>query len=74
MGGVVVFKKFGLGKCLEGIDVIFCYGYYVLYCGDDVVILYFIVLLEGNVVVIRGEKRDRRGLEGRVFYYGRFIM
>ncbi|KAK4640316.1 Squalene epoxidase [Podospora bellae-mahoneyi] len=73
-GGVAALKKLGLAKCLEGIDAIPCYGYHVLYRGDDVAIPYPTVSPEGNVVVTRGEKRDRRGPEGRAFHHGRFIM
>ncbi|KAK4181806.1 putative squalene monooxygenase [Triangularia setosa] len=77
-GGVAALKKLGLGKCLEGIDAIPCYGYHVLYRGDDVAIPYPTVSQEGNVIVTKGgggEKRDKKGgPEGRAFHHGRFIM
>jgi squalene monooxygenase len=39
-GGMDALKKLGLEKCTEGIDAIPCYGYHVIYHGDDVVIPY----------------------------------
>ncbi|KAK3943811.1 squalene monooxygenase [Diplogelasinospora grovesii] len=39
-GGVAALKKLGLEGCLEGIDAIPCYGYHVMYHGEDVVIPY----------------------------------
>ncbi|KAK0735788.1 squalene epoxidase-domain-containing protein [Apiosordaria backusii] len=73
-GGVAALKKLGLGKCLEGIDAIPCYGYHVLYRGDDVAIPYPTVSQEGNIIVTKGEKKDKKGPEGRAFHHGRFIM
>jgi squalene monooxygenase len=49
-GGVAALKKLGLGHCLEGIDSIPCYGYHVLWHGDDAVIPYPAVDKSGKVL------------------------
>ncbi|KAL2015926.1 hypothetical protein VTK56DRAFT_4540 [Thermocarpiscus australiensis] len=89
-GGVEALRKLGLERCLEGIDAIPCYGYHVLYRGDDVVIPYPVMDQEGKVVVAGGVKGaaangytnghgttgDKAPVrpEGRSFHHGRFIM
>ncbi|KAM7216182.1 Squalene epoxidase domain containing protein [Rhypophila decipiens] len=50
-GGREALKKLGLDKCVEGIDAIPCYGYHVMYHGDDVIIPYPIVDANGKVQV-----------------------
>lgn len=50
-GGREALKKLGLDKCVEGIDAIPCYGYHVMYHGDDVIIPYPIVDGNGKVQV-----------------------
>ncbi|KAL2153172.1 hypothetical protein VTH82DRAFT_4327 [Thermothelomyces myriococcoides] len=39
-GGVAALRELGLGHCLEDIDAIPCYGYHILYRGDEVAIRY----------------------------------
>jgi len=50
-GGVDALTKLGLERCLEGIDAIPCYGYHVIFHGDEVAIPYPIVDKDGTVRV-----------------------
>lgn len=87
-GGVAALRKLGLEKCLEDIDAVACYGYHVLYRGDEVSFPYPPVRANGEVVFgldgkastnghanghVKGEKGAARS-EGRSFHHGRFIM
>ncbi|KAK3369079.1 squalene epoxidase-domain-containing protein [Lasiosphaeria ovina] len=49
-GGVRALQALGLEKCLEDIDAIPCYGYHVLFHGDDVMIPYPVVDGAGRLV------------------------
>ncbi|KAK3390508.1 squalene epoxidase-domain-containing protein [Podospora didyma] len=80
-GGVTALRKLGLEKCLNDIDAIPCYGYHVLFHGDEVVIPYPVVNGAGDVVVngtvsTNGTATDKnigQRPEGRSFHHGRFI-
>jgi squalene monooxygenase len=88
-GGVEALRKLGLERCLEDIDAIPCYGYHVLYRGEEVAFSYPPLSGDGGVVVgagnrkeavgghgnghVKGEKTPARP-EGRSFHHGRFIM
>ncbi|KAK3323948.1 squalene epoxidase-domain-containing protein [Cercophora scortea] len=81
-GGVAALRKLGLEQCLEGIDAIPCYGYHVIYHGDDVAIPYPVVDADGNVLNNgKQDSEEKQALnqthkrpEGRAFHHGRFIM
>jgi squalene monooxygenase len=85
-GGVRALRKLGLEGCVEDIDAIPCYGYHVLYHGEDVVIPYPVVDEEGDVVfpqtATTNGTTDVKTIsaavgprpEGRSFHHGRFIM
>ncbi|KAJ4300403.1 Squalene epoxidase [Collariella sp. IMI 366227] len=85
-GGVEALRKLGLENCLQNIDAVPCYGYHVLYRGEEVAFPYPPVTSDGEVVVGAGNKREEvRGNghangktpvrpEGRGFHHGRFIM
>lgn len=55
-GGVASLRKLGLDKCLEGIDAVPCYGYHVVYGGDEVAFPYPAVSPEGRVIVAGGKQ------------------
>jgi squalene monooxygenase len=68
-GGVAALRRLGLERCLEGIDAIPCYGYHVLYHGDDVVMKYPGVDGTGSVTPvvernINGEEYMARQMNG----------
>ncbi|KAL2134675.1 hypothetical protein VTI74DRAFT_11186 [Chaetomium olivicolor] len=85
-GGVEALRKLGLERCLEDIDAVPCYGYHLLYRGDEVAFPYPPVRADGQVVVGAGNKREEVKVnghtngktpvrpEGRSFHHGRFIM
>ncbi|KAM7206882.1 Squalene epoxidase domain containing protein [Naviculisporaceae sp. PSN 640] len=89
-GGREALKKLGLEKCVDDIDAIPCYGYHVMYHGDDVVIPYPIVDANGKVQVqnpqtegsngsaekkaLLGGEKNQKRPEGVSFHHGRFIM
>jgi squalene monooxygenase len=78
-GGVAALRKLGLAHCLEGIDAIPCYGYDVVYRGNEVVIPYPEVDEAGRVRYRKNQLdgaavRIPRESEGRSFHHGRFIM
>lgn len=85
-GGVEALRKLGLEHCLEGIDAIRCYGYHVLYRGEEVSFSYPPVKGDGTVVVGAGNRKEAMNghanghttaparPEGRSFHHGRFIM
>ncbi len=87
-GGVEALRKLGLEHCLEDIDAVPCYGYHVLYRGDEISFAYPTVRPDGGVVVDpTGAKNKAAGghanghpkgqparPEGRSFHHGRFIM
>lgn len=84
-GGVDALKKLGLEGCLEGIDAVPCYGYHLLYRGEELSFLYPPRTGDGGVVVGAGSKKEANGYangdskkparpEGRSFHHGRFIM
>ncbi|KAL2145044.1 hypothetical protein VTI28DRAFT_8144 [Corynascus sepedonium] len=86
-GGVAALRKLGLEHCLEGIDAIPCYGYHILYRGDEVSFSYPQVRPDGEVIVSAGRKKGQEANgsanghakeptrpEGRSFHHGRFIM
>ncbi|GAB1318868.1 Squalene epoxidase [Madurella fahalii] len=53
-GGVEALRKLGLDRCLEGIDAVPCYGYHVIYLGEEVAFPYPVVSPEGKVIVAGG--------------------
>jgi squalene monooxygenase len=81
-GGVEALKKLGLGHCLEDIDAIPCYGYHVLYRGEELAFSYPPRKADGGVVVGAGNRKEVANghakelprPEGRSFHHGRFIM
>lgn len=48
-GGLQALQKLGLGHCVEGIDAITCYGYHVVFHGEEVAIPYPVVDDQGKV-------------------------
>lgn len=74
-GGVAALKKLGLEHCLEGIDAMPCYGYTVIFHGDEVVIPYPGMDEKGDVPYAWGGagKEGKRPV-GKGFHHGRFIM
>lgn len=89
-GGVQALKKLGLEKCLEGIDAVPCYGYHVLYRGEEVAFPYPTLDADGRVIAgvrtkagaeanghANGHAKGEAAPpqpEGRSFHHGRFIM
>lgn len=74
-GGVAALKKLGLEHCLEDIDSIPCYGYTVIYHGEEVVIPYPCLDENGDVPhKWHGQGKDGKKQVGRGFHHGRFIM
>lgn len=76
-GGVAALKKLGLGECLEGIDAIPCYGYNVIYHGDNVAIPYPVLdETTGEVQCGASAKKNENAKRplGYSFHHGRFIM
>lgn len=75
-GGCAALRQLGLGHCLEGIDAVPCYGYHILFHGEEVVFPYPATDFRGEVVL--AEKRrageEYKRPEGRGFHHGRFIM
>ncbi|KAK3339348.1 squalene epoxidase-domain-containing protein [Neurospora tetraspora] len=88
-GGLQALQKLGLGHCVEGIDAITCYGYHVVFHGEEVAIPYPVVDDQGKVhsgeaaarvesTTSNGGKTNNgpqklRRPEGRSFHHGRFI-
>ncbi|KAL5596815.1 hypothetical protein BROUX41_006501 [Berkeleyomyces rouxiae] len=77
-GGCAALRKLGLGHCLEGIDAIPCYGFDVIYYGDECRLQYPKISKANSQVVYKKEahKFDDQELvkpEGRSFHHGRFI-
>ncbi|KAK4193867.1 putative squalene monooxygenase [Podospora australis] len=76
-GGVDALRKLGLEKCLEGIDAIPCFGYHVLYRGDEVAMMYPPVDQHGNILPTPSspspDTKTPKRPEGRAFHHGRFI-
>ncbi|KAK4103731.1 squalene epoxidase [Parathielavia hyrcaniae] len=81
-GGVASLKKLGLEHCLEDIDAITCYGYHVLYRGEEITFAYPPLKGDGGVVVGAGSRTEVANghtkplprPEGRSFHHGRLIM
>lgn len=75
-GGCAALRKLGLGHCLEGIDAVPCYGYHILFHGDEVVFPYPATDEKGEVVLAEKKKagEEYKRPEGRGFHHGRFIM
>lgn len=75
-GGCAALRKLGLGHCLEGIDAVPCYGYHILFHGEEVVFPYPATDDSGEVVLAEKKKagEDYKKPEGRGFHHGRFIM
>lgn len=75
-GGCAALRKLGLGHCLEGIDAVPCYGYHILFHGEEVVFPYPATDVGGEVVLTADKKagEEYKRFEGRGFHHGRFIM
>lgn len=75
-GGCAALRKLGLGHCLEDIDAVPCYGYHILFHGDEVNFPYPYTNDKGEVVLQVQKKAgdDYKRPEGRGFHHGRFIM
>ncbi|KAF7560540.1 hypothetical protein G7046_g3628 [Stylonectria norvegica] len=74
-GGVAALTKLGLAHCLEGIDSIPCYGYTVIYHGEECVIPYPGLDEHGEVAhAWGGAGKGGKTQVGRGFHHGRFIM
>ena len=58
-GGVEALRKLGLERCLDDIDAVPCYGYHVLYRGDEISFAYPAVRPDGGVVVDRTGARNK---------------
>ncbi|KAK1759461.1 squalene epoxidase-domain-containing protein [Echria macrotheca] len=71
-GGVAALRKLGLGRCLEGIDAVPCYGYHVLFHGEQVVFPY--PRVDEETGQVRHNEDDEKRPEGRSFHHGRFVM
>ncbi|PHH56042.1 Squalene monooxygenase [Ceratocystis fimbriata CBS 114723] len=77
-GGCAALRKLGLGHCLEGIDAIPCYGFDVIYHGEECRLQYPSLSKATSQVVYKKDahKYDPEELvqpEGRSFHHGRFI-
>lgn len=64
-GGMHALRKLGLEDCTEGIDAIPCYGYHVIYHGNDVVIPYPSVDIFGHV-----QPMVKSGTSAKNYIYG----
>lgn len=75
-GGCAALRKLGLGHCLEGIDAVPCYGYHILFHGEEVNFPYPWTNEQGEVVLAADKKAgdEYKKPEGRGFHHGRFIM
>lgn len=75
-GGCAALRKIGLGHCLEGIDAVPCYGYHILFHGEEVNFPYPATDDSGEVVLAAEKKagEEYKKPEGRGFHHGRFIM
>lgn len=75
-GGCAALRKLGLGHCLEGIDAVPCYGYHILFHGEEVNFPYPATNDDGEVVLASEKKpgEEYKKPEGRGFHHGRFIM
>ncbi|KOS18059.1 Squalene monooxygenase [Escovopsis weberi] len=74
-GGLAALRKLGLGHCVEDIDSIPCYGYNVIYHGEQKVIEYPGLDETGQVPHMWGGKgKGGKKQIGRGFHHGRFIM
>ncbi|KAJ4423755.1 Squalene epoxidase [Gnomoniopsis sp. IMI 355080] len=75
-GGCAALRQLGLGHCLEGIDAVPCYGYHILFHGEEVNFPYPATNDSGEVVLAADRKAgdDYKKPEGRGFHHGRFIM
>lgn len=75
-GGCAALRKLGLGHCLENIDAVPCYGYHILFHGDEVNFPYPATNDDGEVVLASEKKpgEEYKKPEGRGFHHGRFIM
>ncbi|KUI68235.1 Squalene monooxygenase [Cytospora mali] len=75
-GGCAALRKLGLGHCLEDIDAVPCYGYHILFHGEEVVFPYPATDDNGEVVLAEKKKAgdEYKRPEGRGFHHGRFIM
>ncbi|KAL2175742.1 squalene epoxidase [Thermothelomyces heterothallicus CBS 202.75] len=58
-GGVAALRELGLGHCLEGIDAVPCYGYHIVYRGDEVAFRYPPLEKDGEVVVDPAGNREK---------------
>ncbi|KKA28550.1 hypothetical protein TD95_002234 [Thielaviopsis punctulata] len=77
-GGCAALKKLGLGHCLEGIDAIPCYGFDVIFHGEECRLQYPTISKSTGQVVYKKQAAlmDESELvqpEGRSFHHGRFI-
>ena len=82
-GGVASLQKLGLGECMDDIDSVPCYGYHVVFNGDDAIVPYPPVDSNGNVAIdayvgadvknLANAKKSDDGPKGRSFHHGRFI-
>ncbi|EGS21420.1 uncharacterized protein CTHT_0032780 [Thermochaetoides thermophila DSM 1495] len=73
-GGCETLRKLGMGDCLEGIDAAPCYGYHVIYRGEEVSFPYPPVDKHGNIIWNADVTKFTSRPEGRGFHHGRFIM
>lgn len=75
-GGCAALRKLGLGHCLDDIDAVPCYGYHILFHGEEVNFPYPAVDEHGEVVLAAARRAgdDYKKPEGRGFHHGRFIM
>ncbi|KAK5998714.1 Squalene epoxidase ERG1 [Cladobotryum mycophilum] len=74
-GGLAALRKLGLGHCVEDIDSIPCYGYNVIYHGEQNVIPYPGLNEKGEVEHMWGGRgTGGKKQVGRGFHHGRFIM
>ncbi|KAL1643896.1 Squalene epoxidase [Diplodia intermedia] len=69
-GGVQALRALGLGRCLDGIDAVPCFGYDVVYYGTGVGIPYPREAGSGGAGGEKGGKRP----QGKGFHHGRFIQ
>ena len=60
-GGVEALRQLGLEGCLEDIDAVPCYGYHVLYHGEELAFEYPPQTPDGRVVVGAGNKKKLEG-------------
>lgn len=62
-GGVASLRRLGLGHCLDGIDAVPCFGYDVVYHGEELLLHYPRLDDDGGLVYSR--RRGGRGKGGR---------